>query len=209
MPVRTEPGVNRQSGFTLIEVLVTIFVAGIGLLAVAGLQVMSKKFNYDALQRTTAATLAQSMVEVMRGNPANLDAYLTSDASAVSAGSDCAADAAQCSPAELAAYDLHRWSQDLAGAAATADGLNAGGLVNPTGCVARDASVPGLYLVAVAWQGVTGVDPPGADAADDDPALNPCGEGLGRYDDPRSAGEDDRLRRVLVVNAFVSDPNAL
>lgn len=198
----------RARGFTLIEVMITVFVAGIGLLAVAGLQAMSKKFNYDAVQRTTASVLAQSMVESLRTNPAYLDWYLTSDAASAASSVDCAAPGAKCSPVELAAYDLHRWSLSLAGAEAKVDGDNAGGLVEPTGCIQK-GSVDGLYTVAVAWRGITGISPPGNDDPADDPARNPCGLNLHRYDDPRQSGEDDRMRRIIVLDAFVADPNAL
>lgn len=198
---------RHHRGFTMIEVLITVFVAAIGLLAVAGLQAMSKKFNYDAIQRTAASGLAQSMVESLRGNPGSLDAYLTTDASAVTASVDCAAATAQCSPAELAAYDLYRWSESLAGVEVQADDEAAGGLVQPTGCVTTDGTA-GLYVVAVAWRGITGLAPPDTDDPADAPARNPCGKGLGRYDDPQSEGVDDRLRRIIVLNAFVADPNA-
>lgn len=197
---------HRAAGFTLIEVLITVVVAAIGLLAVAGLQVMSKKFNYDSVQRTSAAIMAQSMVEKMRSNPSSLDAYLTADAASVSSDADCRS--LPCTPLEIAAYDLVEWDASLQGAASKSEGTNAGGLVNPTGCVTADATVSGLYTVAVAWQGVTGMDPPDEDAPADDPQLNACGEGLGRYDDPRASGDDDRLRRVLVIQAFISDPSA-
>ena len=197
----------RARGFTLIEVLITIVVAGIGLLAVAGLQTISKKFNYDAVQRTSASTLAQSMIESLRSNPGFLDAYLTSDATAVTAPVDCAASGAQCTPLELASYDVHRWGQSLSGAESKADGQDAGGLVDPTGCIQR-GDVAGLYLVVVAWRGITGLPSPGSDDPADDPRRNGCGLGLSRYDDPQKAGNDERMRRVLVLEAFVADPNA-
>ena len=198
---------RHEGGFTLIEVLITVFVAGIGLLAVAGLQVMAKKFNYDAVQRTSASTLAQSMVESLRTNPGYLDFYVTSDASSVVSSVDCGAADAKCAPQDLATYDLHRWSQSLSGAEAKVDGEDAGGLVDATGCIQKGAT-DGLYTVAVAWRGVTGVSPPGNDDPVDDPARNPCGLNLGRYDDPRSSGADERMRRILVLDAYVTDPNA-
>lgn len=196
---------SHNRGFTLIEVLITIFVAGIGLLAVAGLQGMAKKLNYDAIQRTSASALAQSMVESLRGNPGYLDAYLTADAAGVVATVDCGA--AACTPLELAAYDLQRWARALSGAEARVDGQDAGGLVAPTGCIAPGATA-GLYVVTVAWRGITGIDPPDSDTPADDPARSPCGLNLGRYDDPRTTGTDDRLRRVFQLQAFVADPNA-
>lgn len=196
-----------QRGFTLIEVLITVFIAGVGLLAVVGLQVMSKKFNYDAIQRTAAGTLAQAMVEKMRGNPGHLAAYLTDDAGATTAAADCAGAAAACTPEELAAHDLHTWGRLLLGDDVVVDGESVGGLVEPTGCITA-TTTPGLYEVAVAWRGLTALDPPDDDVPDDDPSRHPCGLDSGRYDDPRTSGADDRLRRVLVLHAFVADPYA-
>lgn len=204
MSARRRP---HEGGFTLIEVLITIVVAGIGLLAVAGLQAISKKFNYDAVQRTSASALAQSMIESLRSNPGFLDAYLTNDATTVQASADCAAANAQCTPLELASYDVHRWGQALLGAEAKTDGQDAGGLVDPTGCIQR-GSVAGLYLVVVAWRGITGLADPASDDPADDPRRNACGKGLARYDDPQYSGNDERLRRVIVLEAFVADPNA-
>lgn len=193
-------------GFTLIEVLVTMLVLAIGLLAVASLQAMSKKLHYDAIQRTSASALAQSMVESMRGNPANLDAYLTNDASQLSLDSDCTQ--ATCTQAQLASYDLYRWNQEMVGVETRSGSDNAGGLVNPTGCISKDGALPGLYIIAIAWRGITGLAPPDADDPADDPARNTCGQGMGRYDDPLESGSDDRLRRIVLINAYISDPNA-
>lgn len=190
-------------GFTLVEVLVTLFVVAVGLLSVAGLQAVSKKVNYDAVQRTTATSLAMAMVERMRANPGELVSYLTSDASAVSGTTNCAAAGAACTPTQLAAYDVWKWANALQGTSELSDGQNAGGLVQPTGCVFASAT-SGLYVVAVAWRGITGVDPPGASDAADDPARNTCGQGLGRYDDPLKNGTDDRMRRIVVMNVFIA-----
>ncbi|HKY89906.1 MAG TPA: type IV pilus modification protein PilV [Nevskiaceae bacterium] len=198
---------RRARGFTLIEVLVTLFVVAVGLLSVAGLQAISKKVNYDAVQRTTATALALSIVERMRANPDQLLAYVTSDAGTATGSIDCSAAAAACTPEQVAAFDLTTWADALEGTSVTADGDNAGGLVEPTGCVFATAQ-PGLYVVAVAWRGITGVDAPGNDDPADDPARNACGNGLGRYDDPRETGADDRLRRVVVMNVIVADPYA-
>ena len=63
-------------GFTLIEVLFTLLIFSIGLLAVAGLQTISKKANYDALQRTTASMLANDIIERMRANARMLEEYI-------------------------------------------------------------------------------------------------------------------------------------
>ena len=67
---------TSQSGFSLIELLVALIVFSIGLLAIAGLQTVSKRANYESLQRTTAAQVANGALEDMRTNGAGIDIYL-------------------------------------------------------------------------------------------------------------------------------------
>jgi type IV pilus assembly protein PilV len=54
------------SGFTLLEVLITVLVLGIGLLGLAALQNASIKNNQSAFDRTQAVIFMDSMQEVMR-----------------------------------------------------------------------------------------------------------------------------------------------
>lgn len=190
-----------QRGFSLVEVLVTMVVIGVGLLAAAGLQAMTKKINYDAVQRSGATQYAQAMVERLRGNPGELAGYVTADVEAVAAGVDCGAAAAACSATELVAYDLGQWARSINGLDETIDSEAAGGLVSPTGCISATAT-PNLYTVTVAWRGVTGLDPVSG------PGRNACGEGLGRYDDAAEAPGNERMRRFVALEAFVSDPYA-
>ena len=58
----------RQSGFTLIEVLVAIVVLSFGLLGMVGLQAASLQANRDARLQSTAILLARELAEMMRGN---------------------------------------------------------------------------------------------------------------------------------------------
>lgn len=60
----------KQQGFTLLEVLITVLVLGIGLLGLAGLQNASIKSNQSAYDRTQAVIFMDSMQEVMRANRA-------------------------------------------------------------------------------------------------------------------------------------------
>ena len=53
-------------GFTLLEVMITLVIFAIGLLGLAGLQVMAIKGNSFGQQMTAASTLAQNRLEVMR-----------------------------------------------------------------------------------------------------------------------------------------------
>ncbi len=69
---------NRQCGFSLIELLVSIVVFSVGLLAVAGLQTVSKSANFESVQRTTASHIANGLLEDMRTNGNGIDIYLAS-----------------------------------------------------------------------------------------------------------------------------------
>ncbi len=187
-------------GFSLIEVLITMVVIAIGLLTAAGLQLISKKTNYDALQRTQAAQLGQDIAERLRANARNGDAYLTADATAlVEPGTDCSAAEAACTAAEIAAYDLWLWGQALLGTAEKdPDDNSAGGLVDPTACITGS---DGRYRITIAWRGITPLPKPEASLPVTDPARDPCGEERSEYQDSRGT-----LRRVLVLDVFVANP---
>jgi type IV pilus assembly protein PilV len=56
------------AGFTMIEVLVALVVLSIGLLGVAGLQIVGLKGNLSASFRTQASYLADDIIDRMRAN---------------------------------------------------------------------------------------------------------------------------------------------
>lgn len=57
-----------QSGFTMLEVLISILIISIGLLGLAGLQTLSLKGSQSAYYRSVATQLAYDMSDRMRGN---------------------------------------------------------------------------------------------------------------------------------------------
>lgn len=190
-------GASQEQGFSLIEVLVALFVLSVAILGIAGLQVTSKQTNFESVQRTTATFLAQELLERIRTNETQLTVYTaaglgrtielqTSDNIAVT---NC--NTATCDPATLAMYDLYEFSQAIRGVAEMS-GINAtGGLVEPTVCITGPDTTPGFVSVAIAWRGNVRLS---------DPTANNCGSTSGRYDD---AGDANVLRRLLVVDAFV------
>lgn len=64
-------GVNlksRASGFSLLEVLISMLILAFGVMAMGGLQLASMKSAQSATSFSTAATLARDYTEMMRSN---------------------------------------------------------------------------------------------------------------------------------------------
>lgn len=81
-------GGKQSEGFTLVEVLVSLLILGIGLLGLAGLQNVGISAGYSALQRSQASWLASEMADLLRANPdaAHAGAY---DTNFVDAAAGC------------------------------------------------------------------------------------------------------------------------
>ncbi|HSG91865.1 MAG TPA: type IV pilus modification protein PilV [Pseudomonadales bacterium] len=101
---------GRSGGFSLIEVLVAILILSVGILGVAGLQLMSLQNNTNSLQRTRAFTYAYEIIDRARANP-DQDYSLAMDAAAPG-GVDC--EIQNCIPSQLRDYDQTVWKNDLA-----------------------------------------------------------------------------------------------
>jgi type IV pilus assembly protein PilV len=126
----------RQTGFTLIEILVTVIVLAIGLLGLAGLQATSLSFNSTAYQRSQATNLAYDIADRMRANVV-----------AARAGNyDIALGAAAPAGANLADTDLREWRQALINA------LPAG-----TGSITRNGNV---FTIIIQWDDTRGQEAP-------------------------------------------------
>ncbi len=222
------PRRRQLAGFTLIEVLITVAVVSIGLLAVAGLQAIAKKANYDALQRTAAAALGQGIIERIRANPTQGTAYAQygSEISELYPVSPTVCNpapnaqlpspaAAFCTPAQVAQANLYAWSQELLGAAeqviasgATPADTNLGGLQHAAGCISVNAcGALKIYTVAIVWRGLSPVAPPGSDLTD--PSSNSCGNDAlqNQFYQPPTGYSSMTMRRVLVFQAAILDPS--
>ncbi|MEI8362189.1 MAG: type IV pilus modification protein PilV [Betaproteobacteria bacterium] len=112
---------KHQNGFSLLEVLIAVVILSFGLLALAGLQLVSLSSNQSAGTRSTATTLAYDMVDRMKANMAGVQAGQYSGI----AGSDNACEAvhyddvhaapAACTVTELAQDDVYDWKKTVAG----------------------------------------------------------------------------------------------
>src|ERR1700679_2100603 len=97
---------GRTSGFTIVEVLVSLVILSIGLLGIAKLVLYSAHSNDSAYLRSQATQLAYEILDNMRANPTavGLGSYTTPlSAAATPPGVNCVT--ASCPPANLALYD--------------------------------------------------------------------------------------------------------
>jgi len=187
---------SYQRGFSLLELLVALLVFSIGMLAVAGLQSVSKQANFESLQRTTASQIAYGLLEDIRTNGDALDIYRTvpelgGGSLAGEPAPNCRA-AAECNAAQKAAHDLWFWEQALDGNMETNAGVGTGGLMLPTMCIDGPAvGGPGIYTVTIAWRGTASIT---------NAVNNPCGAVSGNY------GDNLELRRIIQIPTYI-DPN--
>ena len=181
---------TRQQGFTLIEILVAVVVLVVGVLGVVALEVTSKRGTFDALQRSTATSLAEDILERMRANPeavrANTYNVELGEGLVAAPATDCIGINANCSAAQLAAFDLYQFEQRLLGEEADADGAAVGGLVEPTVCI--DHAL-GVVTVVVVWRGQVALSDP-ADGAE--AFIADC-------------GARNEFRRQFVVSSFIDN----
>ncbi len=69
----------RQSGFALIEVMIAVFIAAVGLLGVAAMQLNALKFTDSAVMTTQANFIAYDVLDRMRANSTQLGNYDLAD----------------------------------------------------------------------------------------------------------------------------------
>ncbi|HSG97209.1 MAG TPA: type IV pilus modification protein PilV [Woeseiaceae bacterium] len=187
---------HLQHGFSLIEMLVALVVFSVGLLAIAGMQTMSKQANFEALQRTAASQIAYGLLEDMRVNGDAVDTYLA--AGEMGSGSrggepapNCSAGTV-CNGVQKASHDLWFWEQVLDGNLEMAGNAGGGGLVLPTMCVTGPAGGgAGIYVVTIAWRGTASITNMNNDA---------CGTAGGDY------GADNEFRRIMQIPTYI-DPS--
>lgn len=182
-----------QLGSSMIEVLVTIVILAFGLLGLAGLQMKVQNSEMESYQRAQALVLLNDMVERINGNRASAASYVV----ATPVGTGDAQPASCTGLAAGAPRDACEWSNALKGSAETAGGSKVGAMIDARGCIdlvqapnsATGVCTPGIYEVAVAWQGLAGT------AA----SAKTCAQGF--------YGADDSARRVISARITVGLPS--
>jgi type IV pilus assembly protein PilV len=97
---------SRQKGFSLIEVLVSVVIMSVGILGIAGLQVLSLQQNRNSLLRAEALQLGNDILDRMRAN-ADQDYAGLDFTDAPPTATDCVAN--NCSTAQMKDYDIALW----------------------------------------------------------------------------------------------------
>lgn len=97
----------KQTGSSLVEVMVALFVLAIGLLGILAMQSKSMQYNQSAHVYSQAVYLANDIAERIRNNPTVVADYDVDEDAAVTAGTDCGSDV--CTPNALAAWDMQEW----------------------------------------------------------------------------------------------------
>ena len=101
---------KRQRGIPLIESMVALVIAALGILGILGVQMRTLSDTSTTVRRAQAIRLIDDLGERMRTNPnamVNLGSYVSNFATNPAVGS-CASG---CDHAALAAYDLAVWKQ--------------------------------------------------------------------------------------------------
>ena len=209
----------KQSGLSMIEVLVSLLILMVGLLGLAGLQTQGLRSEFESYQRVQALNLLQDMVgriSANRGNKslptdctalttltvptrntcewdnirANVNAYVDNNVGILTDGQP-----AVCTAIAVGRLrDTCEWSNALKGAAETSVNGPVGAMIGGRGCVtlvSSDASHISVQ-VDVAWQGT---------GKTFSQTTNLCGKD--QY------GDDDARRRVVSLTMRIANLSAI
>jgi type IV pilus assembly protein PilV len=171
---------RSQRGTSLVEVLVTMVILAIGLLALAGLQARLHVLQIESYQRAQALIIVRDMASRIANNRYAAANYDT--AGSLGTGAACPTATATRQQA-----DITEWCNAIVGASETLGGGNVGTLVGGRGCVEDLGGDE--YLVTVAWQGLAPISAP--------PARLTCGQN--QYDGAGTQCVNDLCRRVVTT----------
>ena len=132
---------RHQSGFSLLEVLITLIVLAVGLLGLAGLQTMSLRNNHEAYQRSQVVSQIYEIVDRMRANSGRVnDSYRMTDTDytfdEIGQKTENCDKKAGCTTQDMAAHDLFSWKTSIRSS-----------LPQGIGIICRDGSMEdGVYV---------------------------------------------------------------
>ncbi|MCH9005627.1 MAG: type IV pilus modification protein PilV [Proteobacteria bacterium] len=127
----------RNTGFSLVEVLIALVVMSVGMLGIAGLYVQSLQAGRTSMFRHHAVTIAGDVADRIRANPTAGIAYTA----AVGADNGCIAGGIDCNPVQMASNDILLWKNQALSALPTGD----------VTIVFNNGVVPPTYQITVSW----------------------------------------------------------
>jgi len=145
---------QKESGFTLLEILITLVILSFGLLGAAGLQMRMVAEDNESFQRAQALQLVEDMLSRISANRVDALAYVTAAPIGTGDGMDCSA------PATRAQRDHCEWREALLGANESFGGASVGAMLSARGCIEQIDVAPLTLRVTIAWQGMTQVAAP-------------------------------------------------
>jgi type IV pilus assembly protein PilV len=103
--------IKNSSGFTIIEVLVSMVILSFGVLGLGVLQMTSLQNTQGGHMRSQASILAYDIIDSMRANIPGVTSgdYRVAFAAATPATAGCSGLAADCTTTQMAASDLNHW----------------------------------------------------------------------------------------------------
>jgi hypothetical protein len=139
----------RHRGLGLVEVAVTLLLVSIAVLGISRARLVALEAGYAARQSEQAADLADSLLELSRGDPGALPGFrLAPEGPPAPPAQDCRLSA--CDSGAWGDWNLWQWLQQLQGVTVTDDGGRVlGGLALPLACV--EVSEPWV-TVRLNWQ---------------------------------------------------------
>jgi type IV pilus modification protein PilV len=145
----------RQSGLSIVEALVALVVLSFAMLGIAGMSLESLRANRTAQTRTLAVQLVNDLADRIRANRSGRASYVVARGAVPPApAKDCAVN--DCTPKEVAAYDLNQWYLAVRRGLPTSVGAKPGDRVPPEVQVSYVAGTtsndPDRYIVLTAWK---------------------------------------------------------
>lgn len=157
----------KEYGFSMIEVLATMFMLTVGLMGHFGVHSELHKSSVESYQRTQAIVLINNMIERMNANRYSGPCYAISTGSGAQfLGTEASDNLIKNITCEgwgdidtqaIAKNDLLEWDGFLKGMSAVdGNGQMVGAMLGARGCISLDSSTtPETYTVTVVWQGLT------------------------------------------------------
>ena len=113
---------KRQTGFTLLELLVSVLILSFGLLGIGGMMALTLKSNGSSYFKQLSVQSAYNIIDRMRANSqmAIAGSYkftnlVTSGVPTLPTAPSTYCDTSACSPAQMAAFDTWYWAVNSVG----------------------------------------------------------------------------------------------